>query len=762
MDISAPVLRYGTAEGQGPGPPRKGATLRKQEGARKRSIPGILFGVVFGRRPEDAPSRLVLAAGTALLAFIYAGSIIAVIEIRAAVIANAERELQTLDTVLVEETSRAVQGVQLVVDGVVERMSESPFSTRDEFAATAARESVRQMMSDRAQAIPQLQTVAVLDADGDLVGLTGTREIPDMGFADNPVFRHLQENPGDGYVLGTTIEFTEGNPLLPLARRVNAPDGQMFGAVVGLLRLNYFADLYASLDIGEGGAISLWRTDGTLLVRHPTAPGIGERFEMPLFERMVDGARPLPFRTRGDDGVRIVAAKKATSYPIVISTSFREDQVLQPWWTAVVYIVLGNIVATLAGGFLIRALVREFENMEVTQKAMQERAEAIAGRVEAEEQLRQAQKLEAVGQLTAGIAHDFNNILTVVIGNLDLVGRRVAREGNPAAARAVDAAMTGARKAATLTHRLLAFARKQPLNPTRIDVSALALELVELLGRTLGESVTVQVEGEPGIWPVHADANQLENVLVNLALNSRDAMPDGGTVRVSMRNLHMDTAGLPDGLEGDFVAISVSDDGEGMTPQILERAFEPFFSTKGVGKGSGLGLSQVYGFAKQSGGDVTMDSAVGAGTTVTLYLPRSVAATEEATVPEASVRSGRGETVLLVEDNREIRTFGAMSLRDLGFRVLEAGDAMEALGTVASSPVDIVVTDIGLPHVDGLELARRIKVTRPDMPVLFITGYGDDGDIAGEFGAAHVMFKPFTYSAVADRISGMLGRESAA
>ena len=346
-----------------------------------------------------------------------------------------------------------------------------------------------------------------------------------------------------------------------------------------------------------------------------------------------------------------------------------------------------------------------------------------------EDQLRQAQKMEAVGQLTGGVAHDFNNILSVILGNLDLA--RDYLDGHKVTAE-IDRAIAAAERGATLTHRLLAFSRRQPLNPTRLDMRALLLGMSELLRRMLGETVKVSIVAPKDLWPCVADPGQLENALLNLAINARDAMPKGGALRIVAENRDLDRTPTSRDLgvgPGRYVLIEVRDDGIGMSPAVLERAIEPFFTTKGVGEGSGLGLSMVYGFVKQSGGTVEIDSAPGRGTTISLYLPRdeTVARRGIARQETEALPLARDETVLVVEDNADLRSVTTRMLQELGYKVLACADAAEATRSINDDPsIDLLLTDIVLSGgISGIDLVHEVEPLHAKLAVLYMSGYAD-------------------------------------
>ncbi|RKH45748.1 PAS domain-containing hybrid sensor histidine kinase/response regulator [Corallococcus sicarius] len=393
-----------------------------------------------------------------------------------------------------------------------------------------------------------------------------------------------------------------------------------------------------------------------------------------------------------------------------------------------------------------------------------ESREALAA---AETALRQAQKMEAVGQLTGGIAHDFNNLLQGIVGSLGLLQKRLHQGRISELERFITSAMSSSQRAAALTHRLLAFSRSQPLDPKPVKVNPLVASMEDLLRRTLGEQMQLELALAGGLWLTRCDPNQLETAVLNLVINARDAMPGGGKLTVETCNAHLDAAyaaRLRGVAPGQYVCVSVSDTGTGMTPQVLERAFEPFFTTKPLGQGTGLGLSMIYGFARQSEGSVQLYSQPGQGTTVKLYLPRYVGDrhAEDAQEPGGLTDAHAaevGETVLVVEDEEVIRALIVEVLRELGYRALEASDGTEGLRLLRSAPrLDLLVTDMGLPGMNGRQLADVGRSERPGLKVLFMTGYAENAAVASgvlEPGMA-MMTKPFAMEALATRIRDMI------
>jgi PAS domain S-box-containing protein len=384
----------------------------------------------------------------------------------------------------------------------------------------------------------------------------------------------------------------------------------------------------------------------------------------------------------------------------------------------------------------------------------------------AEERSRQAQKMEAIGQLTGGVAHDFNNLLTIIVGNLETVQRQAGEPSGDLARirRAADNAMRGARRAEALTHRLLAFSRQQPLDPKAVDIGRLVSGMSDLLRRTLGENVTVETVLGGGAWRALVDPNQLELAILNLAVNARDAMPDGGKLTLETANVYLDenyAAAQSEVVPGQYAMIAVSDTGEGMTPEVIARAFDPFFTTKGIGHGTGLGLSQVYGFVKQSRGHVKIYSEVGEGTTIKIYLPRAHdAARGNDDIEEGAPTPGAAETILVVEDDPDVRTYGCDCLRELGYNVLDAETAAAGLQILErNSDVRVLFTDIGLPGgVNGRQLAERAVKLRPHLKVLFTTGYARNAIVHGGRldPGVELLTKPFTKAALATKLRDII------
>src|SRR6195256_1322768 len=391
------------------------------------------------------------------------------------------------------------------------------------------------------------------------------------------------------------------------------------------------------------------------------------------------------------------------------------------------------------------------------EKAAAERLKA------AEEALLHSQKMEAVGQLTGGIAHDFNNLLTGIVGSLDLLQARLNKGRTDNIARYISAAMTSANRAAALTHRLLAFARRQPLIPKSVNANQLVVSLEDLLRRTIGETIDLKIVAANDLWLTTCDPNQLESALLNLAINARDAMPDGGKLTIATANARLDGvhAETPALEPGDYICIGVTDTGTGMSAEVAARAFDPFFTTKPIGQGTGLGLSMIYGFARQSNGHATIDSKLGRGTSVRLYLPRhhGEIVPQFASAATAAEHAATGETVLIVEDEPVVRAVIVEMLGEQGDQTLEAVDGPSGLQILrANERVDLLITDVGLPGMNGRQLADQARETRPGLKILFITGYAESAAIADGFlqPGMEMITKPFDLNNLSRQIRAMV------
>ena len=422
-----------------------------------------------------------------------------------------------------------------------------------------------------------------------------------------------------------------------------------------------------------------------------------------------------------------------------------------------------TVAIAIAGALasMVTLAARRYER-ELTERN-QALSSEIANREKVEVQLRQAQKMEALGQLTGGVAHDFNNMLAIIIGNLDILARRLSPD-EPRLTSLVDRALAGAGRATALTRRLLAYSRLQPLDPKPTDVNKSVSDMSEMLRRALGERVVVETVLGGGVWRAFVDAPQLESALLNLAVNARDAMPNGGKLTIETSNAALDQTYADENADvtpGQYVMIAVTDTGEGMTDAVMSRAFDPFFTTKDVGSGTGLGLSQVHGFLKQSKGHVKLYSEPGVGTTVKLYLPRDLSglAVDESVKTSAETAFDTGHTVLVVEDDAGVRQFAVSALRELGFTVVEADGGQAALQKLIEHPgVSVLMTDVVMPNMDGRRLVEAALQVRSNLHVLYMTGYTRNDIVHNGMldSGTRLLTKPFTVDELGRELRAML------
>ena len=662
-------------------------------------------------------------------------------------LSSARKTVSGLDAVLAEETARSLQNVALVLDALVTEAARDGVATGEDLARLRSDADTRALMRARAAGLPQVEALTLVDAAGHAVNSTREGPTPSIDLSDREYFRRVRDAEAPGTVLGAPGENrVTGVRTAFVARRIAGPDGSFAGAAIATVGLDHFTRFYRSLDLEDGLGVSLWLSDGSALARMPPLPPGAGAVPPPWAER--PGADRGVYTADAEGGLpaRIVAYRRVPGFDAVVSVSIPRSEALADW-TVLTVGAAAATMALVAGTLLLAVLAtRHLAVHTALGGAVAAAARADAEREASEAQLRQSQKMEAIGHLTGGIAHDFNNMLAIVVGNLDIAGRRLARGGD--ALPHIESAMDGARRAAALTQRLLAFSRRQQLAPRVVEANAFVAGAADLVGRTVGRSHRFRYEPAPGRWRVEVDESQLENALINLALNARDATPEGGsiTLRTSFAKLK------PEGARpaGDYVVVGMSDDGHGMDAETLQRATDPFFTTKPVGQGTGLGLSQAYGFARQSGGFLRIESTPGAGTTVSIALPRTLASPGRQRVPDAVPKAAPGgETVLLVDDEEAVRTAAAEMLRELGYGVVETSEPGEALAALANGPAPaLLLTDVGMPMMDGRVLAARAREAVPGLPVLLATGQAMAEVEAG----TRVLSKPFDMRRLAEGV----------
>jgi signal transduction histidine kinase len=566
-----------------------------------------------------------------------------------------------------------------------------------------------------------VQSIWIYDVNGRALVTSRVHPPPSQAYSDRDFFQaHL--NGGDATYYGRVYNSTTaGEPFFTVSRSI-IHDRKLIGVLeVSVLPSNFFK-FFSALAYTQGLQYSLLREDGLFLARYPQAPpGAPDSLSgQTSFRRTVVQSPSGGFysSTSPVDGIdRRYAIRRLDGTPLYLTAGIENAALRAEWLTTMATHLIFGIPATLFLFLTLLTVLRRTQHLyaEVDRRSV------------AEDALRQSQKMEAVGQLTGGVAHDFNNLLTIIIGNLEGLQRQLkAADAN--VTRRLENAIHGAQRAAILTKRLLAFSRQQPLTPTPIDINRLMNGLIDFLQRALGEAILLEVVGSGGVWSVEADAAELESALINLAVNARDAMPAGGKLTIDASNSYLDEAYCqrhPDVKPGQYVLISVTDNGIGMSDKVLQRAFEPFFTTKQAGQGTGLGLSQVYGFVKQSGGHINIYSEAGEGSTVKVYLPRfygEVPVSEKSTAEP--VRGRAGECILVVEDDPDVRSYIVETLRGLGYDVLDAKNGENALRMMTQyKNIHLLMTDVVMPGMNGRELAEEAVRRHPLLKVLYMTGY---------------------------------------
>ena len=569
------------------------------------------------------------------------------------------------------------------------------------------------------ESLPQLKSLWIFGSDGRALANSLVYPNPNVDFSDRDYFR-AQIDQDVGMYFGRVLRPREpypGGDFFSVSRRRPSADGSFRGVVQISLRPEYFEQFYGKLQAAyPGGYAAMVREDGAVLARYPVVnQEVTIRRASPLGDSMrahPDGGF-VEQRSAVDDIDRRLSWQKLANLPVFALAGTETKAIRTEWLSSMAGYVLFGIPATAVLLSVMGMALERTRRLYVEQ----------GRRVAAEGALRQAQRMEAIGQLTGGVAHDFNNILMVVKGNV----HRLRRDLNDAKLiRKLDMIETAAQRGENLTRQLLAFSRRQNLMPSVIDLAQRVREFRSLLAPSLRGDIEIRTDVPSTITAVRVDVSELELAVLNLAVNARDAMPNGGTIEIGVRPVTLRGEPAYDKLQGEFVALSVADTGSGIAPEVIAQIFEPFFTTKDVGKGTGLGLSQVYGFAKQSGGTVTVWSRLGVGTTFTLYLPRS----REVPQRSAPVRTDDAVaedagSVLVVEDNSEVADIATALLNELGYRVTRVGGALAALDLLRKGErFDLVFSDVVMPGgLNGVDLAHAIRKDYPDLPVVLTTGY---------------------------------------
>jgi signal transduction histidine kinase/ActR/RegA family two-component response regulator len=638
--------------------------------------------------------------------------------------------------------------------------SQEILRTRPDEQIRAGEASLHERLRGLARGLPQLDAVWAFDKDGrPLVSSSVFPVPPTLNNSDRDYFQAQVAGLGKLYV-GKVVTARVGQfPIFTMSRPRASESENFSGVVAAAIKPDVLVGFFRQLAKGEDQFVALIREDGTFLARYPEDPAAFSTRTSNVFgQERAQNATAGTYTSVSpvDRREKRVAYRKITGYPVYVLAG-------QP--SSIVWDELkSNMLGHLAFGTPVTLLL-----IALSYLALVRTRDFLAGveqREKMEDALRQAQKMESLGQLTGGIAHDFNNLLTGIIGSLDLLQSRLNQGRTEGLQRYLSSAMTSANRAAALTHRLLAFARRQPLDPKPVNAAELVTSFEEMLHRTIGENIELVRRSDKDLWLTRCDPHQLESAILNLAINARDAMPDGGKLRIETGNAAL-REGDPvlvrtDAAPGEYVRVSVRDSGAGMSPDVIARAFDPFFTTKPLGQGTGLGLSMVYGFVRQSHGFVRIESSVGEGTNVEMYLPRHLGQAAEDDVGASAGgghHDGTGQAVLVVEDELIVRRLVVEVLEDVGYRVLEAEDGPSGLAILESNEgIDLLVSDVGLPGLNGRQLADRARETRPHLKVLFITGYAENATLASGFlePGMEMITKPFAVETLANKVQEML------
>jgi signal transduction histidine kinase len=661
--------------------------------------------------------RLAMAAALLFPALLF--SYAAWVSYRNATALADERLVRSLD-VQQEEALKAFQVIDLTLDDaadLVAGMSDQDIRNNEP--------RLYLEIKKLADAIAVVQSIWIYDKDGYAIVSSSAHPPPSQSYADRDFYQaHFHSDAGIYYGQVNASKFN-GEPFFTVSKRLNH-DGAFAGVLeISVLPSNFF-HFYSTLAYTEGLQYGLLRHDGLFLARYPAAPPSAAM----ALDRNTGFRRTIAKNPQGGlytavspiDGIeRRFAVRRFGETPLYLTAGIASATIRHEWITAMSSHLIFGVPVTFLLFLTLLAVLRRTKRLyrEIDRRSI------------AEDSLRQSQKLEAIGHLIGGVAHDFNNLLTIIIGNLETAQRQLESAADGAQAklvRRIDNAMHGAQRAATLTKRLLAFSRQQPLSPAALDLNRLLNGLSDFLRRAIGEEVSLEIVGGGGLWPVEADPAELESAILNLAVNARDAMPDGGKLTIEASNSYLDEAYCArhtDVQPGQYVQLAVTDTGTGMAGDVVDRAFEPFFTTKAAGHGTGLGLSQVYGFVRQTGGHVNIYSEVGEGSTVKIYLRRYVGNATAPEQPKPARTLGRsGECILVVEDDADVRSYVTETLEGLGYDVLDAGSGDDALRLMDQHrTIVLLLTDVVMPGMNGRKLAEQARARQPTLKVLFMTGY---------------------------------------
>ncbi len=618
--------------------------------------------------------------------------------------------------------------------------------------------------------LPQLRDLWVIDANGKpLISATVHPLPPNLDLSDRDYFTAQKNTTANGtYISEVTPARTNKTNFFAITRKRFAPDGSFNGVYLVSIAPEYFTQYYSQFPASEQTVSGIMRTDGAILVRYPQLMATKSAPSSPLMQGIAKNPDrgTVTGNAYYDQIQRIISYRKLPNHDVYVFAGLNMSTIRGEWMDDMLVLLGFGVPATLTMFALAMMTMRYTRRESVAYARLREET---ARRENTELALRQAQKMEAVGRLTGGIAHDFNNLLTAILGNVELALRR-NNASDERVGRSLSAIRQASLRAATLVQRLLTFSRQHPQEVKTVDVNRLVSDMSELLHRSIGETIRIETVLAGGLWKTALDPNQLENAVLNLAVNARDAMPKGGSLTIETSNAYLDEAyarSVPDVKAGQYVMIAVSDTGGGMSAEVRDKAFEPFFTTKAAGAGSGLGLSMVYGFVKQSHGHIQIYSEADQGTSIKMYFPRlaneaAFPAWEQTAAPALPPSGEHHECILLVEDDDDVRRFAVDALKDIGYRVEQADTGAKALEILKTTPeIALLFTDVILPGgMNGRELANEALKLRPGLPVLFATGYTRNAIIHhGRLDAdVDLLTKPFTTENLALKVRQVIER----
>jgi two-component system NtrC family sensor kinase len=668
---------------------------------------------------------------------------------------EAERDLARTSEVMRENAARVFERQRDVADGINDLVQEMNV---DE--VLAAERPLHEQFAAMIAHIPEIQSVLLVAANGEPLVSAGYYPVPhNVNVSGRDYFKGIIDDSAGSYISAVQVGAINKRVFFGFGQRWTGPDGKTKGVIDIAVSPEYFEDFYRLLvneegDYYKGKTLALVRDDGQLLARYPLSPGPLPHLRppSPFFDAIAKNPDSGLYRKRSivdpHHPTRVYAYCRVSGFPLYVVAARSDAAILSVWWGAIIGRLTFGIPGTLALFLLTwTALVRTRREEEALAQADAE----MLRRERAEQTLLRAQRLEAVGQLTGGVAHDFNNLLTVIIGSVELLERRP--EDCEAVRRLARNIKAASERGAEITEKLLSFSRQNHVNPEIVDVNASLRAFEPLLRQAATESVTIVLDLQTDVVPVLLDPGQFEAAILNLVGNARDALPRGGRITIATRSTVIG-AGHPELKPGPAMRITVTDNGTGMDADTAAKAIEPFFTTKGVGRGTGLGLSQVYGFAKQSGGDLRIETAPGHGTTVELLLPGggTLAGLRAAETAPARRRARRGEVVLVVEDEPDVRDVAVEGLRALGYKTLSAGDAEGALAILRQDGrIDLLFSDVVMPGPrDGVQLCDEARRLRPGLKVLLTSGY--DTVLGGTPAGTRILSKPYDNTRLAEQV----------